>query len=359
MSEVARVAINRPQEPTREREREGTSLSQRPPAAAAAMAPWTQLGTGRASKAPRTEGSDDEGPALRGVTRALDAMQAAIDTLQQGLSELQVGVSGLEGKVDAKLLTLEQQVLPAFRTSLLREMDQKCQSLAEVLENKLVTLTEATDGNDRAARAANLVVYGLPEHAQEEAGRRAAALFQRADGPPAPVLDARRLGPRGASGRTRPRPLLLNFQSVSAKHAALNRSRALRGQQVYLDTDLTLAKQAARTALRPRFLEAKRPGGTSRSGAVSAFTSAPGTKSVRCSGRRGHLAGRRPPTPPVLRGGGGPPATGPSRATAAPPGTAQASDGTAPPLARGGAAPPGTGPSSSATDPGLQPMAEA
>ena len=78
--------------------------------------------------------------------------------------------------------------------------------------------------------------------------------------PPAPVLNARRLGAPGLSGRSRPRPMLINFQSVTAKHAALKRSKALRGRQVYLDVDLTPAQQAVRTALRPQFGAAKASG---------------------------------------------------------------------------------------------------
>ena len=195
----------------------------------------------------------------------------------------------------------EQQVLPAFRASVLRDVDERMQGYHAAFQDKMARMAETTEHHDRAARAANLVVHGLPEQTQENPVARATGLFPESDGPPAPVLNARRLGAPGLPGRSRPRPMLIHFQSVTAKHAALKRSKVLRGRQVYLDVDLTPAQQAARTALRPQFGAAKASGHQPYWRAERLF--------VRANGRVDEVfPGPRPP--PGAPGPGGRPVFG-------------------------------------------------
>ena len=288
-------------------------------------------------KTPRTGGgSDDEGPTLREVLKHLEDMEAKAEARE---ARMEARMAALGAALSEHF---EQQVLPAFRASVLRDVDERMQGYHAAFQDKMARMAETTEHHDRAARAANLVVHGLPEQTQENPVARATGLFPESDGPPAPVLNARRLGAPGLPGRSRPRPMLIHFQSVTAKHAALKRSKVLRGRQVYLDVDLTPAQQAARTALRPQFGAAKASGHQPYWRAERLF--------VRANGRVDEVfPGPRPPPgapgPGAARSSGRAraPGTGPPRGTGAPPGTAPPSDEAGP----------------SGTGPGSVPMAEA
>ena len=304
-----------------------------PPAAMASAI--ARFGTGRSRKAPRTEtGSDDEEPSNREIMQCLKTMQAALTAVGDV-------VGGLEAKLEARLVHFEEHVLAQHRADVLREVDQRLRGMAEHFDNKLAQLAASTERHDRAARAANLVVHGLSEEPREDPVGRAVGLFPVAEGPAAPLLDARRLGAPGPPGRSRPRPLLINFASVSAKHAALKHSKVLRSRQVYLDEDLTPAQRAARTALRPRYMTAKAAGHQPFWRGERLF--------VRVGGRVGEvLSEARPPsgapapgTAPAS-GGPAPSGAGPSRATGVRRSTAPTP---------GGPGPTGTGPSGTSAAP--------
>ena len=69
-------------------------------------------------KTPRTGGgSDDEGPTLREVLTHLEGMEARIEAR----------MAALEAAVTGKFLHFEQQVLPGWRASVLREVEERMQ----------------------------------------------------------------------------------------------------------------------------------------------------------------------------------------------------------------------------------------
>ena len=76
-------------------------------------------------------------------------------------------MAALEAAVTGKLLHFEQQVLPGWRASVLREVEERMQGFQAAFQDREARMAETTEQHDRAARAANLVVHGLPEQNQE------------------------------------------------------------------------------------------------------------------------------------------------------------------------------------------------
>ena len=66
-----------------------------------------------------------------------------------------------------------------------------------------------------------------------------------------------RLGKERRGPDSRPRPILVKFHSMEAKHQLFSRSRALRDRQVYLDNDSTPAQQATRRSLAGEYQKLK------------------------------------------------------------------------------------------------------
>ena len=106
-------------------------------------------------------------------------------------------------------------------------------------------------------RAENIVIHGL----EEQEGVTALVALARACrdvGPPEPSWrEVFRLGKERRGPDSRPRPILVKFHSMEAKHQLFSRSRALRDRQVYLDDDLTPAQQATRRSLAGEYQKLK------------------------------------------------------------------------------------------------------
>ena len=86
-----------------------------------------------------------------------------------------------------------------------------------------------------------------------------AALFDSNSSPLVIVSEARRPGAPSVA-RTKPRPVLISFSGVAAKHAALKHSKALRQRQIFLDPDLTPQQQRIRVSMRPHYVALKTAG---------------------------------------------------------------------------------------------------
>ena len=132
----------------------------------------------------------------------------------------------------------------------------------ERVENEVAQLRAAAESRDRSSRASHLIIKGLPEEPSGQPTPQAVSqLFPVSPGDtPVPILEARRLGPPSVGAGARPRVILVKFTSVSAKHAALKHSKALRSRQIYLDSDLTPQQRQLRTQQRDRYLHLKAQG---------------------------------------------------------------------------------------------------
>ncbi len=139
---------------------------------------------------------------------------------------------------------------------------QRVKEVVNGLRNEVAQLKAAAESRDRASRASHLIIKGYSEESDGQSTSQAVSkLFPPSPGDtPVPILEARRLGPRSTGAVTRPRAILVKFTSVSAKHAALKHSKALRSRQIYLDSDLTPQQRQLRIQQRDRFLHLKAQG---------------------------------------------------------------------------------------------------
>lgn len=155
----------------------------------------------------------------------------------------------------------QQQLIDGIEARHRAEMQQLRAEL-EWMKNEMAQLRGAAESRDRASRASHLIIKGFPEEPNDQSTQQAvSALFPVPHGDtPVPILEARRLGPRSVGAVARPRAVLVKFTSVSAKHAALKHSKALRSRQIYLDSDLTPQQRQLRIQQRDRFLHLKTQG---------------------------------------------------------------------------------------------------
>ena len=168
----------------------------------------------------------------------------------------------VEVKTEVKT-ELEAELRPKLKTEILAELWQaegtRSAASQDATSDRITQLEGAFEVKERATRSANLLLHGLQEAEHKDTSALVTGLFDSNSGPTVAVTEARRLGaPRATPAR--PRPFLIHFPSVAAKHAALKHCKALRQRKLFLDPDLTRQQQQIRVGLRPRYIAAKTEG---------------------------------------------------------------------------------------------------
>ena len=134
--------------------------------------------------------------------------------------------------------------------------DRNAAQLAAV-SDRVKALEAQLQRTEISQRAENIVIHGL----EEQDGLTAPVVLARACrdvGLPEPSWrKVFRLGRERRGPDSRPRPILVKFHSMEAKHQLFSRSRALRDRQVYLDDDLTPAQQATRRSMAGEYQKLK------------------------------------------------------------------------------------------------------
>ncbi|CAL8471698.1 g11240 [Coccomyxa elongata] len=178
-------------------------------------------------------------------------------------SDLQreLGVQNEQFLSAVEAMKIEQQQQFEQQEARHRADMQRVKEVVDGLRNEVAQLKAAAESRDRASRASHLIIKGYSEEPDGQSTSQAVShLFPPSPGEPMPILEARRLEPRSTGALARPRAILVKFISVSAKHAALKHSKALRSRQIYLDSDLTPQQRQLRTQQRDRFLHLKAQG---------------------------------------------------------------------------------------------------
>jgi len=166
----------------------------------------------------------------------------------------------LKAELKAELLAeLKKELKAELLADLAKDTRTRASSQDETMINRVYQLEGVVESQARTARRSNLIIHGLPEDTTEVATARVSALFGAASGPLVAVSEARRLGAPNAA-RSKPRPILVSFSGVEAKHAALKHSKPLRQRQIFLDPDLTPQQQRIRLSLRSQYTALKAAG---------------------------------------------------------------------------------------------------
>jgi hypothetical protein len=153
----------------------------------------------------------------------------------------------------------------AFREEIKEERKARKQLQEQLREERdahldtIKALQAAVEALDRARRENNLIMFGVPESSQDVSLQVTSLLQPSSSALGANLLEVRRLGrapAAGAARNARPRPVLVKFSSLDAKHRAFSHSSRLREEhRITMDDDLTENQRASRERQRPQFKE--------------------------------------------------------------------------------------------------------
>jgi hypothetical protein len=133
----------------------------------------------------------------------------------------------IESKVAARLGTVDETVRASY----------------EAIDNTLTSCLLSVETLERKLRSPNAILFGVAESLGEQQLTQVKSLLGDTS-----INDTIRLG-KPSPAAPRPRPVLIKFSSIAAKHAAFKKAKELRRQfKVSIDDDLTPGQQAARTS---------------------------------------------------------------------------------------------------------------
>ena len=195
--------------------------------------------------------------------KLLKAMNTRLRPMEEAIQALTAAMQTVKEELQADFKATIQQEFATFKEESLQEIS-RLRSEVEAQQNTVAQLQKALEDRERQDKSANLVIYGVLEEDEHSAEDKVNSLFPPSSTrDPVPIQEARRLGePREARGATaaRPRPILVRFKTVAAKHAALKYAKELRAHKVFLDADLTTTQREARRLKQDRFQELKSHG---------------------------------------------------------------------------------------------------
>ena len=176
------------------------------------------------------------------------------EIMETTLSNFKSDIRSLvESVINEKFEAVKQQIAQQLTTLEAHHASEK-----EALTNKITVLEKAVEDTQRSMRANNLVLHGLKEeNPQNEANLKGKVqqLLDNSAGGSAPIhiLSVQRLGKPRTAPSDRPRPIRIVLSDGSSRASALQRSKDLRQQKLYLDSDLTPQQQQIRISKRDRY----------------------------------------------------------------------------------------------------------
>ena len=192
-------------------------------------------------------------------SRSDDFQETVLEKLAElgdALGQMNQGMKDLESRFDT--IIPGNAAREREKAQLQREVRTEMAAQAAFFNNEIARLKGASEQQDRAARATHMIVKGVPEKPTEPV--TVANIGQVIPGAEHAVIEVRRLGREQETAGGLPRPILVKFWSVDAKHAAYKHSKTLRTKKIYLDTDLTPAQREQRTGKRDRYQHLKTQG---------------------------------------------------------------------------------------------------
>lgn len=176
-----------------------------------------------------------------------EIMEATLSNFKSDIRSL------VESVINEKFEAVKQQIAQQLTTLEARHASEK-----EALTNKITVLEKAVEDTQRSMRANNLVLHGLKEeNPQNEANLKGKVqqLLDNSAGGSAPIhiLSVQRLGKPRTAPSDRPRPIRIVLSDGSSRASALQRSKDLRRQKLYLDSDLTPQQQQIRISKLDRY----------------------------------------------------------------------------------------------------------
>jgi hypothetical protein len=129
-------------------------------------------------------------------------------------------------------------------------------AIIEKLTEQLTLCQATVERLDQQSRACNMILYNMPETG-DPAGAVKTLLNPEAS---RNVMDVQRLG-RLVPGSRRPRPVLVKFSTVQAKHLAFkSKKEVAANRKIFMDDDLTTKQRQNRKEQLPTFVRLKEAG---------------------------------------------------------------------------------------------------
>jgi hypothetical protein len=144
-------------------------------------------------------------------------------------------------------------------------VEEELRAERDANRDQIKALQDALEAMQRAQKANNMIMFGVPEGPGTPRHQVESLFPTSSSALTANILEVRRLGRAPVSGTAstnpRPRPVLVRFASLDAKHLAFRDSKRLRQEhRITMDDDLTPNQRANRERLRPEFQELKEKG---------------------------------------------------------------------------------------------------
>lgn len=177
------------------------------------------------------------------VAAAVEPLQTQIGQLAGRVGTLEEQLASLGSHNDS---TLEAKIESKV-TARVHTVDETVRASYEAIENTLHTCLLSVDTLERKIRSPNAILFGVAESVGEKTLAAVKALIGDAS-----IVETVRLG-KHCPNAPRPRPVLMKFASIAAKHAAFKKAKELRRQlHVAIDDDLTPMQKAARSCRAPQ-----------------------------------------------------------------------------------------------------------
>jgi hypothetical protein len=174
--------------------------------------------------------------AVEPLKTEIGQLAGRVGTIEEQFTSLGSNLDSiLEAKVDSKVAARVDNV------------DETVRATYEAMDNNLTECLLSIETLERKLRSPNAILFGVAESLGEQHLGAVKALLADPS-----INETIRLGKHSPTA-ARPRPVLIKFSSVQAKHAAFKKAKELRRQfKVSMDDDLTPRQKAARTSRLPQ-----------------------------------------------------------------------------------------------------------
>ena len=199
----------------------------------------------------------------RSPSRGSCSSRSTVGDLRPLLQQVQNTLSSFTETVNQNLVELRQELREEREAR--NRVEEELRAERDAHRDQIKALQDAIEAMQRAQKANNMIMFGVPEGPGTPRHQVESLFSPSSSTLTANILEVRRLGRASVSGTAstnpRPRPMLVRFASLDAKHQAFRDSKRLRQEhRITLDDDLTPNQRANRDRLRPQFQELKEKG---------------------------------------------------------------------------------------------------
>jgi hypothetical protein len=164
-------------------------------------------------------------------------------------AEVQVQIADSTKVIEDRIITAvelrTQQIIEEAVTTKAATISESSAASYEVLDNKINEVISLARTLERNELSLNCVLKGVVESSGEPHLAQVKSLFAEGS-----IVESRRLGKFDA-GAKQPRPVLIKFCSLTAKHAAFKHAKELRAKKIIMDDHLTKEELESRARKQP------------------------------------------------------------------------------------------------------------